>query len=453
MTAQFDTIFALSTAPGKAGVAVVRVSGADAWNSFNLLIPNQKNPVPRQAVLRTLANPVSRETIDSAMVIGFRGPASFTGEDVVEYHLHGSPAAVDSLLTALSGMDRHRVAAPGEFTRRAFENGKMDLTAAEAVADLIAAETAEQKNQALAQMGGSLSRLYDGWRETLIRALAQAEAAIDFAEDDLPGDPLADLRPGVQALIADISAHLDDNRRGERLRDGVRVAILGAPNAGKSSLLNALARRDAAIVSPLAGTTRDVIELSLNLSGYPVVLSDTAGLRPSRPGETGHDAIESEGVRRAVAEAGRADIKLLLFDSTTRAPDPQTLALIDENSLIVLTKTDLGPLPLSLQGEGLGDGLRVSIQTGEGMDTFISTLTSRVAGMIGTRESPALTRTRHRAALEETAARLQSALSAPAPELVAEDLRLASRALGRITGRVDVEDVLDVIFRDFCIGK
>lgn len=443
-----DTIFALASALGRGGVAVVRVSGPSAGAGLLALTGRKDLPPPRLLTLYKVMRQ-GGALIDQAMAVYFKSPASYTGEDVVEYHIHGGPAVIGELLAALAALPGYRLAEPGEFTRRAFENGKMDLTAAEAVADLINAETQAQKSQALAQMEGSLSRLYDGWRETLTKALAHAEAEIEFPDEDMPQDLIAAMRPRIVEMIAALDAHLDDNRRGEILRGGVQVAVIGAPNAGKSSLVNALARRDVAIVSDIAGTTRDIIEAHLNIGGYPVILADTAGLRPEQLGASGHDAIESEGIRRALLRAQNADIKILLFDATEKNPDEHTLALRDENSLIVLNKIDCVS-----EIQRFGDSeILVSIKTGEGLPDLIAALIEKIEFRIGSFEAPALTRQRHRAALEECRVSLYRATQAKLPELMAEDMRLAVRALGRITGRVDVEDLLDVIFKDFCIGK
>jgi len=441
-----DTIFAPATAPGRAGVAVVRVSGAAAWESLDALCPGRAAE-PRRAYYCPLIDNVSRETIDNALVLGFKSPASYTGEDVVEYHLHGGRAVVNALLAALGRIENFRIAEPGEFTRRAFENGKMDLTEAEAVADLINAETTIQKNQALAQMDGALYAIYEGWAVALKDSLAHIEADLEFPDEDMPEGILPRLLPKIRALHTEIEAHLDDNHRGQRLRDGLQVVVIGAPNAGKSSLVNAIARRDVAIVSDLAGTTRDIIEVPLDLEGYPVMLVDTAGLRPQQLGESGHDAIESEGMRRALARAENADIKILLFDGCAEA-DPYTLGLIDEHSLVVVNKCDADNYT-----QGFPAACEISASTGKGLDSLLSLLGEKVAELIGTSEAPALTRQRHRAALEECRDALERSKGAELPELAAEDIRLAVRALGRITGRVDVEDLLDVIFRDFCIGK
>lgn len=446
------TIYALSSAPGKAGVAVVRVSGPDAFTSLKSLarIDTVK---PREALFRSVYTP-DGALIDRALILPFQGPASFTGEDVVEYHIHGSPAVLSALMAALSHFENHRTAQHGEYTRRAFENGKMDLTEAEAIADLINAETEMQREQALQQMGGALFHLYEGWRERLIRAMAYIEAVIDFPDEEVPDSETAKVRPDLEALAEDIKIHLNDGRRGERLRDGIHIAIVGAPNAGKSSLLNLLAKRDVAIVSPMAGTTRDIIEVHLDLAGYPVILADTAGLRPEEvraADQATQGAIEYEGIRRALARAGEADLRILVFDGANE-PDRHTLDLVNENSILLFNKSDANDFDATTAvAHG---GLSFSARTGEGLQVFLDRLTEKITTLYAvSREMPSLTRERHRAALEECLARLNAALAATQPELMAEDTRMAARALGRITGRVDVEDLLDVIFRDFCIGK
>jgi tRNA modification GTPase len=446
------TIYALSSAPGKAGVAVVRVSGPDAFISLKALA-NISDIKPREALFKALHSP-DGSLIDRALVLPFKGPASFTGEDVVEYQLHGSSAVLAALMKALASFENHRPADHGEFTRRGFENGKMDLTEAEAIADLINAETDMQREQALSQMGGALYRLYEGWRERLVRAMAYVEAVIDFPDEDVPDSETAKVKPDLESLITDISAHLNDGRRGERLRDGIHIAIVGAPNAGKSSLLNLLAKRDVAIVSPMAGTTRDIIEVHLDLGGYPVILADTAGLRPEEvraADEATQGAIEYEGIRRALAKAGSADLRILVFDGAG-IPDRHTLDLVNENSILLFNKSDAHDFDAAYAvAHG---GLSFSAKTGEGLDAFLERLTDKIKTLYAvSRDTPSLTRERHRAALEECVVRLNGALKADLPELMAEDARMAARAIGRITGRVDVEDLLDVIFRDFCIGK
>lgn len=428
---------------------MVRVSGPKAWESLRVLSKNMTIPLPRQAALRSLFDPKTGLTLDHAMILGFCAPSSFTGEDVVEYHLHGGLSVVEGVMKVLSCQPDHRLACPGEFTRRAFENGKIDLTAAEAIGDLIEAETEAQREQALMQMEGGLFRLYEGWKNHLTRILALMEADLDFSDQDLPEDLLLRVRPDLSDVRGELAGHLDDNRRGERLRSGFHLVILGAPNAGKSSLLNALVRRDVAIVSDLPGTTRDVIEAHLNMAGYPAILSDTAGLRPEQIGQEGHERIESEGIRRALCRAKEADLKILVFDGT-QDPDPATLNLIDETSLLVANKTDLGFL------EELYDDrfIRFSAESGEGMEKLLSEISNALQVLSGPRTStPSLTRARHREAIEKALLALERAVAAPLAELAAEDVRLAIRFLGEITGRVGVEELLDKIFRDFCIGK
>ena len=440
-----ETIFALASAPGRAGVAVIRVSGPDAGAAVRR-VTGREPPPPRRAALRRLVNG-GGAVLDEGLVLWFPGPASFTGEDVAELHLHGGPAVVAATVDALGDCPGLRPAEPGEFTRRAFENGKLDLTAAEGLADLVGAETEAQRRQALRQMQGELGRLYDGWRERLVAALAEAEAAIDFPDEDLPAELQERVAERISGVCEEIERHLADNRRGERLREGVSIALIGAPNAGKSSLLNRLARRDAAIVSATAGTTRDVIEVHLDLGGYPVIVADTAGLRAAR------DEIEAEGVRRALDRAAAADLKIALFDAQ-RWPelDAETVKLLDGDSIPVLNKIDLRPVA---EGVRIGGrpALRLSALTGEGIAAFLETVTEAVAERIGASGTLPLTRARHRRALEDCRDALRRAGTAALPELAAEDLRLAATALGRITGRVDVEEVLDRIFREFCIGK
>ncbi|MBB6254869.1 tRNA uridine-5-carboxymethylaminomethyl(34) synthesis GTPase MnmE [Nitrospirillum iridis] len=440
-----DTIFALASAPGRGGLQVIRLSGPAAGTTLASLT-GRPLPPARRAMLARLRG-ADGEVFDQALVLWFPGPDSFTGEDVAELHLHGGRAVLAAATDALTAQGL-RLAEPGEFSRRAFEAGKLDLTEAEAIADLVDAETAAQRRQALRQMEGALGALYDGWRHRLVRALAHLEADIDFPDEDLPQGVAPAVVPVLTGLIDEIGAHLADGHRGERLRDGFSIAILGAPNAGKSSLLNALARRDAAIVSATAGTTRDVIEVHLDLGGFPVLLADTAGLRDAA------DEIEREGIRRALARAEKADLKLLVLDCSTWNIDAgadATLALADGDSLVVLNKRDLcAQVPERVAGH---PAIAVSATTGDGLAALLAALERTVADRLAPGAAPSLTRARHRQALEECRASLVRALGAGMPELAAEDARLAARALGRITGRVDVEDLLDVIFRDFCIGK
>ncbi|MCB2102434.1 MAG: tRNA uridine-5-carboxymethylaminomethyl(34) synthesis GTPase MnmE, partial [Rhodobacterales bacterium] len=361
--------------------------------------------------------------------------------DVAELHLHGGRAVVAGVLAALAARPGLRLAEPGEFTRRAFDNGRLDLTEVEGLADLIAAETEAQRRQALRQMRGALGALCEGWRGRLVHALAYLEATIDFSDEDITVDLDGQVRPVLADLRTAISAHLDDGHRGERLRDGVRIAIVGPPNAGKSSLLNALARRDVAIVSETAGTTRDVIEVHLDLGGAPVIVADTAGLRDTV------DAVEAEGVRRARARAAEADLRLLVLDAT--GPLDVSLDPGEGETLVLVNKVDLAP-PGWAPPAG---ALALSVKTGAGLDHLLTALAERVGGAADAGAAALITRARHREALTETLAALDRCDGDGDPELLAEDLRLAARALGRIAGRVDVEDLLDVIFRDFCIGK
>ncbi len=443
-----DTIYALASAKGQAGVAVVRVSGARAFDSLRAFTTIQDIPF-RKAILRELKRPVSRETLDQAVILAFQNPQSYTGEDVVEYHLHGGMAVIYGVINALSELEGYRMAEPGEFTRRAFENGKMDLTEAEAVADLIHAETALQKDQALLQMGGALTEVYENWRDRLIKLLAYVEAELEFPDEDLEIDVVSEIRPKIDALNQNMDEHLNDNRRGERLRNGIHVAVIGAPNAGKSSLVNALVQRDVAIVSEIAGTTRDVIEAHLDIGGYPVILSDTAGLRPDQIGEQGQDSIESEGIRRALQIAENADIRVILYDGTSEILDPHSIAL--EKKLYTISAINKADEGLVLSHPD--NPLQISVKSGSGISEFLDLLTRMIDNLIGQSSAPALTRERHREALVDCRASLDRCLNVSLPELAAEDLRLAVRHLGRITGKVDVEDLLDVVFKDFCIGK
>jgi len=439
------TIFALATAPGRAGIAIVRVSGPAATAVCRALT-GAEPPAPRRAIRRLVCDPASGELLDTVLVLWFPAPRSVTGEDVLELQLHGSPAVIAGVIEALSRLPGCFLAEPGEFTRRAFDNGKLDLTEIEGLADLIAAETAAQRRQAVRQMDGELGRLYDGWRAALVRLLAHLEADIDFADEALPANLAAQARATIDPLAAAMAAHLAGGRAGERLRTGLNVAILGAPNVGKSSLLNALARRDAAIVSARAGTTRDVIEVHLDLGGWPVTLADTAGLRDST------DDIEQEGVRRALRRTEEADLKLIVLDASAPDIPAPVRALIDDDALLVLNKIDVaaGANPTGAPERA---ALKLSAKTGQGIDALVAALGARAAAALGSGADPVPTRARHRAAVEEARACLVRAGTAALPELVAEDVRLAVRALGRITGRVDVEDILDVIFREFCIGK
>jgi tRNA modification GTPase len=435
------TFFALASAAGRAGVAVVRLSGPSAGIVFRRLCQPALVPVARQATLRALVHPKSGAVIDRALVLWFPAPHSFTGEDVVELHVHGGRAVLQALFDALSTLPDFAPAPAGAFTRRAFENGKLDLTEAEAIADLVDAETEAQRRQALRQLDGALGKLYRGWAQALTEVLAFLEATIDFADEDLPPELADDQETVLTRLVEEISAHLDDRQRGERLRDGFTVALIGAPNVGKSCLLNALAGREAAIVTPHPGTTRDVIEVALDLRGWPVLLADTAGLR------TTTDLIEQEGVKRALAKAADADVTLLVIDGTLPLRQ-EDLDKIDARTIVVVNKSDLMTLPSPYE-----KAILVSATRGSGLDLLMEALVDRLETMYGLLEQPSLTRARHRTALETCRASLTRALGTQEIDLKVEDVRLALRALGRITGTVDVEDLLDLVFSRFCIGK
>ncbi|MGU3495174.1 tRNA uridine-5-carboxymethylaminomethyl(34) synthesis GTPase MnmE [Xanthobacteraceae bacterium A53D] len=432
MSRSSDTIFALSSGRLPSGVAVLRVSGAAAGAAAQALAGAV--PPARMARYAALRHPETGDLLDRALVLFFPGPRSATGEDLVELHLHGGPAVVAAVLGALAGLAGFRPAEPGEFTRRSHANGKMDLAEVEGLADLIAAESEAQRRQALAQSSGALSRAVAGWRERLIRALALVEATIDFSDEaDVPEDLTGPALSETRLLRAELAAAIADGARGERVRDGLAIAIAGPPNAGKSTLLNRLAGREAAIVSPVPGTTRDVLEVHLQLAGQAVTLIDTAGLRET------DDLVEAEGVRRARARAAAADLVLWLSD-TGEAP-PADL----DGALAVRTKSDVS---------GEGTGFAISARTGAGIDALVSEIERRAA-TLGGGEPALVTRARQRHALETALGELDRALRIASgdEDLLAEHLRLAARALDAVVGRVDVEDVLDALFRTFCIGK
>ena len=429
------TIVALSSGSGRAGVAVVRVSGSRV--RFVLETICGLLPVPRQASLRRLRNSTG-ETIDSALVLFFPAPASFTGEDVAEFQVHGSRAVLSVLLAELTALPDVRLAEPGEFTRRAFEAGKLDLAEVEGLADLIDSETEWQRRQALRQMDGALGERCAHWRKRLVEAMALLAAELDFSDEGDVGGPLIEQACALAAeVLAELRQALGSFARGERVRDGFVVVLSGPPNAGKSSLLNALARRDVAIVSAVPGTTRDAIEVRMDLAGLPVLLVDTAGLRDS------DDAIEAEGVRRALALAERADLVLSL-----RAIDSQpNRTVAAERHLAVATKIDL-------PGAVLPGEIGVSAMTGESVSALLDAIAARLSGHAGA-EPALLTRERHRIAVSDAIDALTRMTQAGhgQAEMLAEDVRLAVAALERLVGRVDVEDVLDQLFAGFCIGK
>jgi tRNA modification GTPase len=426
-----DTIFAVASGAGQAAIAVMRLSGPDSRRILAALCG--RVPQPRRLSLRRLGD------IDEAMIVWLPSPGSYTGEDSAEFFLHGGRAVLTGVADALVALGA-RPAEPGEFTRRAFLNGRMDLTEAEAVHDLIAAETEAQRRQALRQLDGALGTLYGGWADRLRLLLAQQEALIDFPDEDLPPEVEAQVRAELAALRREVAGHLDDGRRGERLREGLVFAVTGRPNVGKSSLVNALAERDVAIVSAIPGTTRDALETRVVLGGVPVTLVDTAGLREAA------DEIEAEGVHRARARAAAADL-VITVEAQPPRPDPLPQGEGESvDGILVANKIDLGGL---VPAGAIG----VSALTGEGLAELRARLADIARSLTEDAGPPPLTQARHRAALLEAVARLAGAQTADLPELRAEDLRLALRALGRITGSVGVEDILDTLFARFCIGK
>lgn len=444
------TIYALASGGGRSGIAVIRVSGPQTSAAVEALTGAPPTR-PRFAVLAKILDPRTNEVIDRGILLWFPGPHSFTGEDVAEFHIHGGIAVIAAVLEALSRIPDLRAAEPGEFTRIAFQNGKFDLTQAEAIADLVNAETAAQRRQARSQLDGHLGSLYENWREDLVGCLAHIEAFIDFPEEDLPTGMEVQIVDRLAALDTAIQNHLDDERRGERLREGFYVAIIGAPNVGKSSLLNCLAQRDAAITATTAGTTRDVVEVRLDLGGFPITLADTAGLHDAK------DDIELQGVHRARDRARDADLVLAVFEADAlERPDAQTCELIDDATVVVANKIDLCPLP---EQSRICDRpvLGVSARTSENIELLADHLTAAINARYTPSAAPVITKLRHRDALADCVSALTEArnqLVAKGPiELAAEDLRIGVRSLGRITGCVDIEDILDVVFAEFCIGK
>ncbi len=450
---QPETIFALSSGHGTAGVAVVRLSGPAAIVALSVLAGG-KVPAARRAAVRALVDPASSARLDQALVIVFPGPGSFTGEDVVELHLHGGRAVVEGVLAALGNIEGLRPAEAGEFSRRAFDNGKLDLTEAEGLNDLIHAQTAAQREQALRQMDGQLRTLYDGWRGRLMSHLAHLEADIDFPDEDLPEGVSGAVLPSILSVQSEIAQHIDEGRRGRLLRDGFRIVILGEPNTGKSTLLNALAHADVAVVSEEAGTTRDAIEIQLDLGGFPVRLIDTAGVRDS------DGTIEQEGIRRALSKAQDADLRLILIRADDWPTVPQSMRQWIDDAVVVVTQSDREPENKMFHVEHLegveAQGLvSLSVKTEEGMNDLMLMLEKIVTERMSPREAPALTRIRHQQALEAAVDHLWRFEQNAGQDavLAAEDVRMAVRSIGGITGRVGVEDMLDIVFSDFCIGK
>ena len=438
MSSNADTIFALATPPGRGAIAILRLSGPGVDAALSAL--GAGGLTPRLASLRTLRH--DGETVDQALVLRFPGPHSYTGEDSAELHLHGGRAVIEAASRALIALDV-RPAEPGEFTRRAFQNGRMDLAQAEAVADLIDAETSAQKSQALGQLDGALSAAYAGFRRDLLKALSLVEAEIDFPDEEVPDNLARTAGPVLDALAADLRAALADSDRGRRVREGYRIVLIGETNAGKSSLFNALTAREAAIVTPIAGTTRDVLDADVMIGGYAVTLSDTAGLRDS------DDVVEAEGIRRARLRAEGADLRLWV-----RAPgvgEDLAAAFIQEDDLQILNKADLG----AAAPDDRLEALSISTTTGQGLSELHDWIAARLARDLSGADFPAVTRERHRRRLVEALAAVEAGRRALdlAPEMAGDDLRRAADALARVTGAIGVEDILGEVFSTFCIGK
>ncbi|XP_015113589.1 tRNA modification GTPase GTPBP3, mitochondrial [Diachasma alloeum] len=473
MNATLSTIYALSSGQGKCGVAVVRVSGSAALDALTKMT-SLNNPEPRKAFLRKIYDPVTRDVIDKGLCLWFPGPNSFTGEDSVEFQVHGGSAILQAIMSAL-GKLKFRPAEAGEFTKRAFYNGKLDLTEIEGLADLIHAETEQQRKQALLQADGNLSKLYNNWRDILSKILAHVEAYIDFSEDDnIEDNVLTICNERIRELVAPISNHLADGRKGEILRIGVRTAIIGRPNVGKSSLMNYLVQRNAVIVTPIAGTTRDVVELNANICGYPVILADTAGLA-----ESTQDIVELEGIRRAKVYAKNADLIILMVDASSFVSsrlsfreyvknyisELEMSEIISEhgglsrNCVVVVNKTDLVQEEVKRELRRF-EAVPISCTNEEGFGEFMASLENKFQTICGnpSRENPTISQARHRTHLNNCLEYLETYLEMSSREeydmvIAAQQIRNAMRELGKITGHISTEEILDIIFTSFCIGK
>tara|TARA_B100000315_G_C14543577_1_gene572121 strand:- start:399 stop:1730 length:1332 start_codon:yes stop_codon:yes gene_type:complete len=442
------TIYALSSGPGIAGVAVIRVSGEDTSKVIKL-ITGKDLPVPRVATLREMNNINTNELIDEGLVIWFPGPKSYTGEDLAEFHVHGSRAVVAALHTSISKIKNCRLAEPGEFTKRAFQNKKINLLKAESIGDLISSETEIQRKQAIKIMNGKSSDKFNSWREKLLKILSHVEAKIDFPDEDLPQDILLEIKQTSEQVLKEIIKILEDQKVGERIREGFKIAIVGPTNAGKSSLLNYLSKRDVAIVSEVAGTTRDVIETHLDLDGYPVIISDTAGIRDSK------NEIEKKGIKLALNRAEEADLRLVVIEPKNLDFTGFLKDLFDENSILVINKSDLLQKNLDEQIKKL-EHVLISIIRNSNLDILINKIKNKLKNKFISSEDILITRERHRQHLEQCVEHLKNFGDKKKNDDLdkgAEDLRLATRHLGMIVGKVDVEEILSSIFNDFCIGK
>ena len=442
------TIYALSTGPGISGIAIIRVSGGDTKKVIELLT-NAAVPEPRVATLRKINKINTSELIDEGIILWFPGPESYTGEDMAEFHIHGSKAVIEAIHTSISNIKNCRLAEPGEFTKLAFQNGKINLLKAESIADLISAETEIQRQQAIKIMNGKSADKFNSLREKLLKILSHVEAKIDFPDEDLPEDILKNIKKISNEVILNIKKILDDQRVGERIREGFKIAIIGPTNAGKSSLLNHLSNRDVAIVSEIAGTTRDVIETHLNIDGYPVVVSDTAGIRDSR------NEIEQKGIKLALKKAEEADLKLVVVESKSIDFSSVFKDLLDDKAILVINKSELMDKELSPE-INFFDHVLISVKNNLNLDKLILKIKKRLKNQFIINDDILITRARHREHLEkclEYLTNFEEKNQAEDFDKAAEDLRLATRHLGKIVGKVDVEEILGSIFKDFCIGK
>ena len=442
------TIYALSTGPGISGIAIIRVSGEDTKKIIRLLT-NENLPKARVATLKKINKINTSELIDEGIILWFPGPESYTGEDMAEFHVHGSKAVIDALHSSISQIENCRLAEPGEFTKLAFQNGKINLLKAESIADLISAETEIQRQQAVKIMNGKSSEIFNDLREKLLKILSNVEAKIDFPDEDLPVDVLKNIKKISNEVILSIKKILNDQKVGERIREGFKIAIIGPTNAGKSSLLNHLSKRDVAIVSEIAGTTRDVIETHLNIDGYPVVVSDTAGIRDSK------NEIEKKGIKLALDKAENADLKLIIIDAKSIDFKGVLKQLMDENAILVVNKSDLLKNDLSSEIKNF-EHVLISVKNNLNIENLILKIKNKLKNKFITNEDILITRERHRQHLEQSLNYLKNFEEKNEAEdfdKAAEDLRLATRHLGMIVGKVDVEEILGSIFNDFCIGK
>ena len=447
-----NTIFAQCSAYGKAGVSVFRISGPSAHHALQQLINVDVNKLlPRTHYYKKIYNKKNKSIIDEAMVVFFEKGFSFTGEESVEIYTHGSLAVIKLMNEILISFDDLRLAEPGEFARRAFLNGKMDLTAAEGLADLIDAETEMQHKQAINQLGGALLKIYDNWRKNLLELIGLIEAYIDFPDEEIPASTVNSVNDLVQKLINEIRAHLDDGNRGERLRNGIKLAIIGKPNVGKSSLLNYLMRREIAIVSDIAGTTRDVIEGHLDIGGFPIILQDTAGIRSHT-----QDLIEQEGISRALRVAQNSDIKIIILDASKCESIKENIQefdnLIDDNTIILANKIDILNQAFHTQFDKCPI-INISIKKEHNMDILMNKIEEIAKKIASPTESPQITRARHRAQLEKAIEYLSMFSLHEDLVLAAEDLRMTMRSISNITGKITVDEILGEIFSNFCIGK